>query len=218
MRPTLANRKLETSYTSGFIACSLLHRRSDMPPSCLALGVVELLEITRSVLPRIFGRRWKTISAGRSPTSSLPSQIGRRRGSFLGLSVMCFVEASIARVHVHIDGIRPEPLTDDEVLKLHAVVCPVAWVLAPLRRGSRPAPGLGSLPNRRLARNAFRELLPTRFTIPFLERLVRDLSFDEKLSKFTSLCLALERHSASDGDKIVSPRLPRAHEGAIAAA
>ena len=86
--PVLANRKLETSYRSGFIACSLLHRLSDMPRSCWAHGVVALLRMIRTVLPGIFDRRWKMISAGRSPTSSLPSQIGRRRGSFLGLSVM----------------------------------------------------------------------------------------------------------------------------------
>src|SRR5437660_1498077 len=42
---------------------------------------------------------------------------------------------------------------------------------APLRRGSRPALGLGFLPSRRLARGTFGELLTSRFTIPFLERL-----------------------------------------------
>src|SRR5262245_39350033 len=41
----------------------------------------------RTALLLIFGRLWKTTIAKRSPTSSLPSPIGRRRGNFLDLSV-----------------------------------------------------------------------------------------------------------------------------------
>jgi uncharacterized protein (TIGR02452 family) len=40
---------------------------------------------------RDFRQRWNTTFKERSPTSSLPSQIGRRRGHFLGLFVMCLL-------------------------------------------------------------------------------------------------------------------------------
>src|SRR5262249_36399989 len=46
----------------------------------------------RTALLLIFGRLWKPTIAERSRTSSLPSQIGRRRGNFLGLSVMCLLQ------------------------------------------------------------------------------------------------------------------------------
>ena len=40
----------------------------------------------------------------------------------------------------------------------------------------------------------FRKLLRPRLAIPFLEGLVRDLAFDEKLRELATLRLTLERH------------------------
>ena len=48
-----------------------------------------------TALPLIFDRRWKPTLAEHSPTSSLPSQIGRRRGNFLGLSVMFLLQLAV---------------------------------------------------------------------------------------------------------------------------
>jgi len=86
MRPPLANRKQEIFYRNGFIAFSLSHGRTDIPCWFWAHGVVALLLMIPTALLLIFGRLWKTILAERSPTSYLPSQIGRRRENFLGLS------------------------------------------------------------------------------------------------------------------------------------
>jgi hypothetical protein len=61
----------------------------------------------RTALPSIFGTRWKMTSAERSPTSSLPSQIGRRRGDFWGLSVMFSLQATM---HEAIQGEKPTEL------------------------------------------------------------------------------------------------------------
>ena len=69
--------------------------------SCWAHGVVVLLRMIRTVLPRIFGRPWKMTMAGRSPTLSLPLPIGHRSGSFLGLSVMCLLQR---RMHKTLQG------------------------------------------------------------------------------------------------------------------
>src|SRR5262245_15537144 len=104
MHPSLANRKLETSYRNGFIACSLSHGHMDIPRSCWVHGVVALLRMIRTVRPRIFGRRWKTTIAGRSPTLSLASQIGRWRGNFLGLSVMFLLQRTM---HEALEGEAP---------------------------------------------------------------------------------------------------------------
>src|SRR5262249_32122419 len=86
MRPSLANRKPVISYRNGFIACSLSRGRTDIPCWFWAHGVVALFLMIPTALLLIFGRRWKTTLAERSPISYLPSQIGRRRGNFLGLS------------------------------------------------------------------------------------------------------------------------------------
>jgi hypothetical protein len=50
--------------------------------------VVALLIMIHTALLLIFGRLWRTTLAERSPTSYLPSQIGRQRGNSLGRSVM----------------------------------------------------------------------------------------------------------------------------------
>jgi hypothetical protein len=71
-------------------------RRTDMPRSSWVHGVVALLRMTCVGLRRISVRRWKRSMAGRFRTSSLPSQIGRRRGSSLGLSVMCSPQIAAA--------------------------------------------------------------------------------------------------------------------------
>lgn len=76
---------------NGSFACSRSHGRTDMPHSCWAPGVVVRLRLIRTARRGIFGRRWNTTFKERSPTSSLPSQIGRRRGHFLGLFVMCLL-------------------------------------------------------------------------------------------------------------------------------
>src|SRR5262245_33382233 len=88
MRPLLANRKPEISYRNGFSEFSLSHSRTDIPCWFLAHGVVALSVMIHIALLLIFGRLCKTTLAERSPTSYLPSQIGRRRENFLGLSVM----------------------------------------------------------------------------------------------------------------------------------
>src|SRR6266545_5546995 len=86
MRPSLANRNQEIFYRNGFIAFSLSHGRTDIPCWFWAHGVVALLIMIPTAQLLIFGRHWKTTLAERSPISYLPSQIGRRRGNFLGLS------------------------------------------------------------------------------------------------------------------------------------
>jgi hypothetical protein len=58
----------------------------------------------------------------------------------------------------------------------------------------------GLLSARAFSRRSFRKLSASGFTIPFFERLVRDLSLDEKLREFTPLRLALEWHTASPFD------------------
>src|SRR6187551_3685074 len=49
----------------------------------------------------------------------------------------------------------------------------------------------------RLPLDALRQLFPARLTIPFLERLGRNLPFDEELCEFPALGLALERHQGT---------------------
>ena len=65
-------------------ACSSM----DIPPLFLVHGAAVLLRTILTVLLPILGMLWKTTFAERSLTSCLPSQIGRRRGNSLGLSVM----------------------------------------------------------------------------------------------------------------------------------
>src|SRR5262249_15069256 len=60
-----------------------------------AHGVVVLSRMIRTALLLIFGRLWKPTLAERSPTSSLPSQIGRRRGNFLGRSEMLLLQLAV---------------------------------------------------------------------------------------------------------------------------
>src|SRR5215467_6549850 len=88
MRPPLVIRKPETSCSDGCFACSLSQVRTDIPRSFSAHGAVVLSGMIRTARPWIFGRLWKTTIAECSPTSSLRSQIGRRRGDSLGLSAM----------------------------------------------------------------------------------------------------------------------------------
>src|SRR5262249_50178808 len=88
----LANRNPETSYRNGFTAYSLSHGRTAIPRWCWAHGAVVLLRMMRTALLLIFVRLWKRTIAEHSPTSSLPSQIGRRRENFLGLSVMFLLQ------------------------------------------------------------------------------------------------------------------------------
>ena len=98
MRQLLANRTPETSCRNGFIACSLLHSRTDIQRSCWADGVVVLLLMIRTALLWIFGRLWKTTLAERSPTSSLLSQIGHRRGDTLDRFVMFWLQMPMPEV------------------------------------------------------------------------------------------------------------------------
>src|SRR5262249_37808543 len=95
MLPALANRKPGTSYRNAFIAYSRSHGRTDIPRWCWAHGAVVLSRMIRTGLLLIFGRLWKTTIAECSPTSSLQSQIGRRRGNFLGLSVMFLLQMAV---------------------------------------------------------------------------------------------------------------------------
>src|SRR6266446_5392268 len=97
MRPPLVSQKPETSCRNGYIACSLLHRHTDILCSCWAHGAVVLSPMMPTVLLSIFGRLWKTILVEHSPTSSLPSPIGRRRGNFLGLFVTFLLQMTYER-------------------------------------------------------------------------------------------------------------------------
>lgn len=54
----------------------------NIPPSFSVRGAVAPSPMIRIVLPSIFEMRWRPSLAERSPTSSLPLRIGRRRGSF----------------------------------------------------------------------------------------------------------------------------------------
>jgi hypothetical protein len=108
MRPSLASRKPETSYRNGCIVCLLSHGRMDMPRSCLAHGAVVLSRMIRTAPRWIFGRLWKTTIAEHAPLSSLPSQIGRRRGNFLGLSVMFLLQRTMHK------AIQGEKLTEQD--------------------------------------------------------------------------------------------------------
>jgi len=91
----LASRRPGTSCSDGFIACSLSHGRTDTRRWFSAHAVPS--RMTRSALPLISGRLWKATIVERSPRSCSPSQTGRRRENFLGLSVM-FLPQMIMRV------------------------------------------------------------------------------------------------------------------------
>ena len=43
--------------------------------------------------------------------------------------------------------------------------------------------------------DAFRNFFLSSFSVPFLERLIRDFAFDQKVSEFASLSLAFEWHT-----------------------
>jgi hypothetical protein len=79
----------------------------------------------------------------------------------------------------------------------------------PLLCGSRRVFRLRFLSSGGLACGPFRKLLASRFTIPFLERLVRDFSFNEKLRELAPLRLALERHLSVASTQIVAPGEPQ---------
>src|SRR5262245_56504283 len=95
MRPPLANRKPGISYRNGFIAYSLSHGPTPILRSFSAHGVVVHSRMIHTALLLIFDGLWKRTLAERSPTSSLPSQIGRRRGSFLDRSVMFLLQLAV---------------------------------------------------------------------------------------------------------------------------
>jgi hypothetical protein len=60
------------------------------------------------------------------------------------------------------------------------------------------------------APNALGKLPAARLAIPFLERLVRDLSLDEQLREFPPLSLTLERHNTSCASKRRARMMPMA--------
>jgi len=66
----------------------------------------------------------------------------------------------------------------------HAPLPSLSWCSSP--PGARPASPLRSYPLRKLGGSGF--------AVPFLERLVRNLSVDKKLRELPSLRLTLERH------------------------
>jgi hypothetical protein len=55
----------------------------------------------------------------------------------------------------------------------------------------------GFFPCGRTGDNALWEFLCSRFAVPLLERLIRDLSIDEKLRELPSLGLAFKGHRSS---------------------
>src|SRR5262245_29809794 len=87
MRQQSANRNPVTCCKDGFTGYSRSQKVSAIRHLFSAHGVVVLSLMIRTALLLISGRLWKTTITERSPTSSLQSQIGRRRGNFLDLSV-----------------------------------------------------------------------------------------------------------------------------------
>src|SRR5262245_50613131 len=98
MRPPLANRNPGISYRNEFIACSLSHGPTAILILFSAHGAVVLSRMIRTALLLIFGGLWKPTIAEHSPTSSLPSPIGRRRGNFLDRSVMFLLQMPMHKV------------------------------------------------------------------------------------------------------------------------
>src|SRR6185436_6626690 len=67
----------------------------------------------------------------------------------------------------------------------------------------------------RLPSGVFGQLAAARLTIPFLERLRGDLPFDEQLSEFAPLGLALERHPSIMSCCRRESRQPRTFQGRL---
>ena len=92
MHPELGNRKPRSYCGNVFTACSPSRRLTDIARSFLEPGAVVPSRMIRiSPLP-IFGRLWRTTLTERSPTSSLPSQIGLPRKNFWVLFEMCLLK------------------------------------------------------------------------------------------------------------------------------
>src|SRR5262245_17589775 len=87
MRLRLDSQNPETYYNDGFIVCWLLHGPTDIRRLFSAHGAAALSPMIPIAPPSIFGKLWKMNSTERFPTWCLRSQIGRRKGNFLGLSV-----------------------------------------------------------------------------------------------------------------------------------
>src|SRR5262245_22352406 len=111
MLPSLVNRKPGISCRNGFIAYSLSHGPTDIPRWFSAHGAVVLSRMIRTALLLSFGRLWKTTITEHSPTSSLPSQIGRWRENFLGLSVMFLLQMPIHKGYPRREADRTLALT-----------------------------------------------------------------------------------------------------------
>lgn len=69
-------------------------------------------------------------------------------------------------------------------------------LLAALPKAERARLDPGFFLGRDTVNDSLSECLTSCFTVPFLERFVGKLSFDQKLGEFTPLSFALERHYA----------------------
>jgi hypothetical protein len=67
----------------------------------------------------------------------------------------------------------------------------------------------------RTAHDPFWELLGSRFTVPFLKSLVRDLSLDQKLRKLSPLGFALKGHRSSSMTNGLYPAQARGESCAV---